>query len=67
MTSRNKDRVFANTKMMLDRATAGLDDIKSGDPKRRQSGLMNMITFGRSVTLTLQTLKSVRTIAREVV
>ncbi len=53
------------TKKILERATQtlqtarqGLADVK-GDPKRRHTGLRNLVVFGRAVTNVLQNLSSV--------
>jgi hypothetical protein len=56
--SRDKERIFANTREMLEMASAGLADAISPDPRRRRPGLMNLFTYGRSVTLTIQTMKN---------
>lgn len=55
---RDKERIFANTSEMLDYARAGLADATAPDPRRRRSGLMNLFTYGRSVTLVIQTMKN---------
>ena len=39
-------------------ARAGLVDATGDDPRRRRPGLMNLFTYGRSVTLAIQTIKS---------
>jgi len=56
---RNKARVISNTREMLDMARSGLADATGADPRKRRPGLMNLFTYGRSVTLTMQTIKSV--------
>lgn len=56
-TRRDKERIFSNTREMLTMAQGGLDDFFSGDPRRRRPGLMNLFTYGRSVTMTMQTMK----------
>jgi hypothetical protein len=38
-------------------AEAGLADAVSRNPQRRRAGLMNLFTYGRSVTLAIQTMK----------
>lgn len=43
---------------MLSMAREGLDDAVSSNPHRRRPGLMNLITYGRSVTLAIQTMKN---------
>lgn len=58
MAHRDKARVLANVQEMLEMAQAGLADVLSGDPRRRRPGLMNLITYGRSVTFTLQNLRN---------
>jgi hypothetical protein len=40
-------------------ARAGLTDATGADPRKRRPGLMNLFTYGRSVTLTMQTMKGV--------
>ena len=55
---RDKERIFANTNEMLEMARAGLADATGPDPRRRRPGLMNLFTYGRSVTLTIQTMKN---------
>jgi hypothetical protein len=57
--ARDKERIFSNTREMLAMAQAGLADAIGPDPRRRRPGLMNLFTYGRSVTLTMQTMKSV--------
>src|SRR4051794_35221191 len=56
---REKERIFANTQEMLAMAQNGLADLSGSDPRRRRPGLMNLSTYGRSVTLTIQTMKHV--------
>lgn len=58
MIPRDKERIFANTREMLAMAEAGFADAISADPRRRRPGLMNLFTFGRSVTATIQTMES---------
>lgn len=55
---RDKARIFANTREMLAMAEGGLTDFVSGDPRRRRPGLMNLFTYGRSVTMTMQTMRN---------
>lgn len=55
---RDRGRIFANTREMLAMAKGGLADFVSGDPRRRRPGLMNLFTYGRSVTMTMQTMKN---------
>lgn len=55
---RDKERIFQNTREMLEMARSGLADAISPDPRRRRPGLMNLFTYGRSVTMTIQTMKS---------
>ncbi|MEJ7783294.1 MAG: hypothetical protein WKF96_00735 [Solirubrobacteraceae bacterium] len=57
MTNRDKQRILANTREMLSMAHAGLADAKSPGPRRRRPGLMNLFTYGRSVTMAMQTMK----------
>ncbi len=38
-------------------AVAGLGDAIGPDPERRRPGLMNLFTYGRSVTMAIQTMK----------
>lgn len=56
--ARDKEKIFANTREMLDMARSGLSDYTSGDPRKRRAGLMNLCTYGRSVTLTMQTMRN---------
>lgn len=56
--SRQKQQIFANTREMLSMAKAGLADAVSRDPRRRRPGLMNLFTYGRSVTMAIQTMKN---------
>lgn len=56
---RSRARVIANTREMLEMARAGLADATGLDPHKRRPGLMNLFTYGRSVTLAMQTMKSV--------
>jgi hypothetical protein len=55
---RQKQQIFANTREMLSMAEAGLADAIGDDPRKRRAGLMNLFTYGRSVTLAIQTMKS---------
>jgi len=54
----NRQQVVARTTEMLEMAKAGLTDALSPDPNRTRPGAMNMLTYGRSVTFTMQTIKS---------
>jgi hypothetical protein len=56
-----KSEVFANVREMLAMAEAGFKDATSSDPTRRRPGLMNLITYGRSVTFAIQTIKNLVT------
>jgi hypothetical protein len=56
--ARDKERIFANTREMLELARAGLADATGPDPRRRRPGLMNLFTYGRSVTLAIQTMRN---------
>lgn len=56
--SRDKERIFSNTREMLEMARTGLADAISPDPRRRRPGLMNLFTYGRSTTLAIQTMKN---------
>jgi hypothetical protein len=56
---RDRWRVIANVRDMLDMARGGLADATGADPRRRRPGLMNLITYGRSVTFAMQTMKGV--------
>lgn len=56
-TPRTKAQIFANTREMLAMAEAGLADAAGRDPRRRRAGLMNLFTYGRSVTFAIQTMK----------
>jgi hypothetical protein len=58
MVSRSRAEVFANTREMLAMAETGLADATSDDPSRRRPGLMNLFTYGRSVTMAIQTMGS---------
>lgn len=44
---------------MLEMARAGLADVQGPDPHRTRPGWMNLCTYGRSVTQTIQTVKSI--------
>jgi hypothetical protein len=52
-----KAEVFANVREMLSMAESGCEDAVSANPNRRRPGLMNLMTYGRSVTFAIQTLK----------
>ena len=54
---RDKERIFANTREMLTMAQRGLADCLGSEPQRRRPGLMNLFTYGRSVTMAMQTMK----------
>jgi hypothetical protein len=56
---RDRARVIANTQEILDMARSGLAAATGADPRQRRPGLMNLFTYGRSVTLTIQTMKHV--------
>jgi len=56
---RDRQRVIANTREMLAMARAGLADAVGGDPTRRRAGVMNLFSYGRSVTHAIQTMKNV--------
>jgi hypothetical protein len=43
---------------MLAMAETSLADATSDDPIRRRPGLMNLFTYGRSVTMAIQTIGS---------
>ncbi len=58
-TPRTKEQIFANTREMLSMAETGVMDATGRDPRRRRAGLMNLFTYGRSVTLAIQTMKHV--------
>ncbi|MHB1210399.1 MAG: hypothetical protein ACYC1I_11950 [Acidimicrobiales bacterium] len=53
-----KVEVLQNVREMLAMAEAGLADATGRDPTRRRPGTMNLFTYGRTVTLTMQTIKS---------
>src|SRR5712691_11039910 len=55
---RTKEQIFTNTREMLAMAKAGLADATGMDPRRRRAGLMNLFTYGRSVTFVIQTMKN---------
>lgn len=57
--TRTKEQVFANTREMLEMAEHGFAQATGSNPGQRRAGLMNLFTYGRSVTLTIQTMKSV--------
>jgi hypothetical protein len=59
MTKREATEVLDKTRQMLDMARRGLDDLLGSDPNRRMIGVHNLAVFGRSVTLVLQTMRSV--------
>lgn len=54
---RTKEQIFTNTREMLAMAEAGFADAVGRDPRRRRAGLMNLFTYGRSVTFAIQTMK----------
>jgi hypothetical protein len=56
-TDLNRQQVVARTTEMLEMAKTGLRDVLSPDPSRTRAGAMNMLTYGRSVTFTMQTIK----------
>jgi hypothetical protein len=56
---RDRGRVIANVHDMLAMARNGLADASGSDPQKRRAGLMNLATWGRSVTLTMQTMTNV--------
>jgi hypothetical protein len=58
-TARTKEGIFANTREMLAMAENGLAQTTSEDPKQRRAGLMNLFTYGRSVTAAIQTIKHI--------
>jgi hypothetical protein len=57
MAPRDKARIVANTREMLAMAEHGYAEAIGADPRRRRPGLMNLFTYGRSVTLAMQTMK----------
>lgn len=57
MAPRDKARIFANTREMLAMAEDGLAAATGTDPRKRRAGLMNLFTYGRSVTMAIQTMK----------
>jgi hypothetical protein len=57
-TARTKEQVFANTREMLSMAEGGYAQAISKNPSQRRAGLMNLFTYGRSVTFAIQTMKS---------
>jgi hypothetical protein len=54
-----RHQIIANAREMLKMAREGLADATGADPKKRRAGLMNMLTYGRSVTFAMQKMKSV--------
>lgn len=56
--ARSREQIIANTREMLGMAQAGYADATSADPRRRRPGIMNLFTYGRSVTMAMQTMKS---------
>lgn len=58
-TPRNREQVIENTREMLAMAEAGFALATGAEAGQRRAGLMNLITYGRSVTFALQTMKSV--------
>lgn len=58
MIAASKEQVRANVREMMSMAEAGYVDAAGPDPSRRRTGLMNLFTYGRTVTLTIQTMKS---------
>ena len=56
---RTAREVLAKTRQTLETAKLGLADLLSGDGNRRRNGASNLAVFGRSVTLVLQTMRSV--------
>lgn len=51
--------VLGKTRQMLDTTQLGLNDLKTWDASRRPTGLLNVATFGRSVTLVLQNMRTI--------
>lgn len=56
---RTANDILRSARETLDTARQGLVDVQD-DPKRRMSGLRNLVVFGRAVTNVLQNLRSVR-------
>lgn len=59
MKARTAQEILRDVNDTLAVARQGLEDVKH-DPKRRMSGLRNVVVFGRAVTNVLQNLRSVR-------
>ncbi|MEN3273836.1 MAG: hypothetical protein V7636_2597, partial [Actinomycetota bacterium] len=55
---RSRQKIVANTREMLAMAKVGYEDAIAHDPRRRRAGIMNMFTYGRSVTLVMQTMRN---------
>jgi hypothetical protein len=62
-TKLTKQDVLRKTHEMLATAQRGLEDLTGDDPTRRFPGLYNVATFGRSVTLVLQNMRTVDRLA----
>lgn len=58
MTDRTIASVLADADETLQTAEWGLADLTGPDPRRRRSGLRNVVTFGRAFTNVLQNLRS---------
>lgn len=54
----SRGTVLANTDEMLSMAERGLANAVGQDPTRRRAGVMNLFTYGRSVTLAIQGISS---------
>jgi hypothetical protein len=59
MSERTADSVLNDAAQTLETAQWGLADFAGPDPRRRMSGLRNLVVFGRAVTNVLQNLRSV--------
>lgn len=59
MPTRSADQIIAETESLLETARFGLRDMQT-TAERRSAGFRNAVVFGRTVTLALQNLRSVR-------
>jgi hypothetical protein len=59
MTDRTVASVLDDAAQTLQTAEWGLTDFTGADPRRRTSGLRNLVVFGRAVTNVLQNLRTV--------
>ena len=59
MSERTVASVLDDAAQTLQTAEWGLADLTGADPRRRMSGLRNLVVFGRAITNVLQNLRTV--------